>query len=271
MTLHEKALSLAKALKTNDAELVAVLLAMHRSREFVRLGYQGVFDYVQHALGLADAQAFYLRKVVHTSIDVPALGAAVISGEISVSQARRIVPVVTKQNVSLWIEAAKEFPQRVLEKAVASVNPRAAKLEKIRPASADQAKLEMIWSDEVVELMRRVQDLECQRTQNAVSLEEALKPLLIAHLEKHDPVKKALRAKAKPTHHFPQETQKAIPAAIKHAVVRRDQNRCQHPGCQTSRWTELHHITPRAQGGRHTVENLVTLCSSHHRHAHSKP
>ncbi len=270
MTLHEKALSLAKALKTKDAELVAVLLLMHRSREFVRLGYQGVFDYVQRALGLADAQAFYLRKVVATSVEVPALGAAVISGEISVSQARRIVPVVTTRNVSLWIEAAKEFPQRVLEKAVASVNPRAAKIEKIRPVYEDQSKLEMIWSDEVVDLLRRVQDLECQRTQRAVSLEEALKPLLIAHLEKHDPVKKALRAKAKPRNQFPQETSKAIPAAIKHAVVRRDQNRCQHPGCETSRWTELHHITPRAKGGRHTVENLVTLCSSHHQHAHWK-
>ncbi|OYZ10966.1 MAG: hypothetical protein B7Y39_19920, partial [Bdellovibrio sp. 28-41-41] len=41
--------------------------------------------------------------------------------------------------------------------------------------------------------------------------------------------------------------------------------------CGQSRWVHFHHIQPVANGGENTAENLVTLCSSHHRLWHSQP
>src|SRR6478752_10861787 len=94
MKLHEKALELAKTWKKTEAELTAVLIAMQRAKAFVQLGHQGVFSYCLRALGLSEAQSFYFQKVVQTSVTVPTFAKAVLTGEISLSQARRIAPVL---------------------------------------------------------------------------------------------------------------------------------------------------------------------------------
>ncbi|MCA9679917.1 MAG: HNH endonuclease, partial [Myxococcales bacterium] len=69
-------------------------------------------------------------------------------------------------------------------------------------------------------------------------------------------------------HTVPQPTQ-TIPAPVRAAVVARDHGRCRVPGCRASRWVEVHHVQPRAQGGRHTMTNLVSLCGGHHDAVHA--
>jgi 5-methylcytosine-specific restriction endonuclease McrA len=59
-----------------------------------------------------------------------------------------------------------------------------------------------------------------------------------------------------------------IPPAQRRAVLQRDQRRCRVPGCKNATYLDLHHIQPRAEGGRNQPENLVTLCGAHHRAAH---
>ncbi|MCB9561529.1 MAG: HNH endonuclease [Kofleriaceae bacterium] len=59
-----------------------------------------------------------------------------------------------------------------------------------------------------------------------------------------------------------------VPPRIRRAVIARDHGRCRVPGCRSSRFIEVHHIQPRAQGGRHTVANLISLCGGHHDAVH---
>jgi hypothetical protein len=66
---------------------------------------------------------------------------------------------------------------------------------------------------------------------------------------------------------------KALPAHVRHQVNFRDKRRCQHvlPNglrCRQSRWVEIHHKIPVHQGGKDIPENLITLCSAHHRVVH---
>jgi 5-methylcytosine-specific restriction endonuclease McrA len=61
---------------------------------------------------------------------------------------------------------------------------------------------------------------------------------------------------------------KAIPSKVRHAVNLRDRGKCQVKGCTNERYVDLHHIIHQAKGGKHTEENLVTLCSAHHRIQH---
>ncbi|OYZ18246.1 MAG: hypothetical protein B7Y39_14005, partial [Bdellovibrio sp. 28-41-41] len=68
----------------------------------------------------------------------------------------------------------------------------------------------------------------------------------------------------------------SLKAEVIHAVNLRDRGQCQavQPDgsiCGQSRWVHFHHIQPVANGGENTAENLVTLCSSHHRLWHSQP
>ncbi len=62
--------------------------------------------------------------------------------------------------------------------------------------------------------------------------------------------------------------QQTIPPALRRAVLRRDHERCQVPGCTHATFLDLHHIVPRSEGGLHELENLITLCGAHHRAAH---
>lgn len=58
----------------------------------------------------------------------------------------------------------------------------------------------------------------------------------------------------------------AIPPGIRKQVLDRDQSRCRWCGTPT---TECHHIIYRSQGGKHEIDNLITLCARHHALVHS--
>ncbi|MCA9679532.1 MAG: HNH endonuclease, partial [Myxococcales bacterium] len=60
-----------------------------------------------------------------------------------------------------------------------------------------------------------------------------------------------------------------VPPRIRRAVIARDHGRCRVPGCRSSRFVEVHHVQPRAQGGRHTMDNLISLCGGHHDAVHA--
>lgn len=64
-----------------------------------------------------------------------------------------------------------------------------------------------------------------------------------------------------------------IPAEILHRVHLRDQGQCQHhyPSggrCKSTRWLHKHHVIPASHGGKHSVENIISLCPAHHELAH---
>jgi len=55
-----------------------------------------------------------------------------------------------------------------------------------------------------------------------------------------------------------------IPPRIRRVVDCRDGGKCRVPGCQHTRYVDVHHITLRSELGQHHPDNLVTLCSAHH-------
>ena len=60
---------------------------------------------------------------------------------------------------------------------------------------------------------------------------------------------------------------RAVPPAIRRALRVRDRG-CRFPGCDRSRFVHAHHIRHWADGGETKLDNLVTLCSQHHRLVH---
>ena len=60
---------------------------------------------------------------------------------------------------------------------------------------------------------------------------------------------------------------RAVPPAIRRALRVRDGG-CRFPGCDRTRFTHAHHIKHWADGGDTALDNLVTLCSFHHRQVH---
>jgi Holliday junction resolvasome RuvABC DNA-binding subunit len=40
------------------------------------------------------------------------------------------------------------------------------------------------------------------------------------------------------------------------------------PGCKNALYLDLHHIHLRSEGGRHDLENIISICGVHHRASH---
>ncbi len=51
---------------------------------------------------------------------------------------------------------------------------------------------------------------------------------------------------------------------LRSVVLRRDSDRCQVTGCPSRLELHVHHMRPRAEGGTHSPDNLVSLCDFHH-------
>jgi Domain of unknown function (DUF222)/HNH endonuclease len=60
---------------------------------------------------------------------------------------------------------------------------------------------------------------------------------------------------------------RTIPSALRRALRSRDDG-CRFPGCTHRRFLHAHHIRHWARGGPTSLENLVQLCSYHHRLVH---
>ena len=61
-----------------------------------------------------------------------------------------------------------------------------------------------------------------------------------------------------------------VPARLLRALKLRDHNRCRFPGCAHQRHVEAHHVRHWIDGGETCLENLVLLCSAHHRLLHHR-
>lgn len=58
-----------------------------------------------------------------------------------------------------------------------------------------------------------------------------------------------------------------IPLDIRRQVADRDEGRCRF--CGTAVSVQAHHIVYRSQGGKHLLDNLISLCLEHHALVHS--
>ena len=61
--------------------------------------------------------------------------------------------------------------------------------------------------------------------------------------------------------------QRTVPPAIRRALIARDRQ-CAFPGCTHERYLDAHHVRHWADGGQTGVDNLVLLCTQHHRAVH---
>ena len=61
---------------------------------------------------------------------------------------------------------------------------------------------------------------------------------------------------------------RSVTPQLRRLVFARDGGRCVVPGCGHWRFIDVHHRVPRARGGANRLDNLVCLCTAHHRAIH---
>ena len=261
---------------------MSVLQEIDAERGYLDFDHTSLFAYAVSELKLSESTALNFINVARKAVHVPALKQEIADGSLGVATARKIVPVLTPDNQDEWIEKAKTLTTRNLEKEVARIAPQAAQPERVRYVSENRLNLSLSLDEKNLEALKRVQDLESQRLERAVSLEETLAAMSAFYLEKKDPVEKAKRIEAKTGPQASDVTGQArqpafrrrpLPAALEWQVLLRDGGQCTHKGakglrCTQRRWLQVHHIQLLSEGGADRLENLTTLCFAHHRMQH---
>lgn len=297
--LDEQATQIVQRYRGEENQLISVLQQIEQEAVFRKLGYASMYEYCVRRLKLSDSRAYELINVSRTCTKVPQVKAAIEAGAVSISAVKRIGSIVTQDNADLWIEQASTLRQKDLERAVATVNPREAVKEQVKPVTKDRSTLIVGISLELEKKLERVRELVAQNTAKPCNIEQALEQMAALFLERKDPVNRAERitqkklvAKSKSTSlsnvaspvekpaqksssPIARQSRSPIPAAIRHQVSLRDRGECQGKTpqgtrCGCKQWTEIHHIRPVALGGSNDLENLLTLCSNHHRLVHQR-
>jgi 5-methylcytosine-specific restriction endonuclease McrA len=275
MCIHEEAIQAAARFKLAESDLISVFQELDETRAYLEKQYTSLFSYSVHELGLSEDVTSNLITVSRKAKAIPALQAAIQNGEITVSKARKITPVISPENQVEWIMKAQMLSSRQIETEVAKLNPKSLVHERIKPIYEDRFELKIGISKSLEGKIKRAQDLESQRTQSVATLEQTLEAMADIYLERNDPVIKAERILNKSVKHVTGRTpvaHKTVPAHIKYQVIQRDHGQCTHRTgdrrCESRRWLDVHHVHHRADGGDNSLENLITLCSAHHKMQH---
>ena len=192
-----------------EIKLLDIVCQMDQSKAFYHLGYSSLFSYVTSRLKLSEAVAYNFINVARKSHEVPELKQEIARGKITVSKAKKITPVITKENKTQWLNLAQSTSLKKLEKKVAMASPKQAireEMKYIEPSKEIKEKVSIKQNIPRVQLQlgvdektmlkfRRAQDLLSQNRSKSCDLEQTLDAVLDQFLQKYDPVKKAQRQK----------------------------------------------------------------------------
>lgn len=265
--LHARALKAVSNLEDAERRIIPIVQEIDAGKGFRELGYPSLFSYLVAGLGLTEASTYHFIRVSRRAAKVASFQAAILKGEIPISKAKIIAAAITNENAEKWIGLAKTKTARELEKDVAEANPDISQLERVRHKAKNLVELTITLDTETLALLNRTKEVLAQKRKTPITLARALNEIGQYYLTKEDPLRKAERAVAKNS-----GGKDPLVRARQKALVR-DQAKCQFKMpdgkiCASRQWIDLHHIHPQAEGGEDNLENLITLCSAHHRMAH---
>ncbi len=275
--IHEKAVRAAKACAKSDQDLLEVLELADAERIYRHFNLTSTYQYCTEVLKLSEGQAYMFIRVARKASEIPELKEAIEQGKLSVSKAKKIASVVTTANQSEWIGKAQSLPTRELELEVVKADPKELVPDRVRPIAEKLYGLHCTVDGETESLLKKAQDILSGKSKSSAAVGDVLKVALLEFVQRNGRLERSERnaPQSAPDPQPALRYGKRLPvaAAIAHSVRVRDEGRCTfvHPvsgRCKQTRWTQQHHIREVWDGGKHSVSNLTTLCSEHHRQVH---
>jgi 5-methylcytosine-specific restriction endonuclease McrA len=261
LKIHESALLNAAKSRRAEVAMLKTVIEVDELKLFRKFDLPSTYAYCQSILDLSEPETCNLINVARKAREIPELLEAIEAEDLRIAKARKIVPVITKDNAAQWIKKALTLSYKALEKEVAYLKPQAAKPDRVKHTGPGWMRLQANITEETWAKFQHVQDLLGTPNYNDV-----LDKVLSGYIKKHDPLKKAERAKHDRRTRVTRQGRAPIPKSVQHAVNLRDQRKCQK--CTSKRYLQFHHIQEVARGGLNTADNITTLCSSCHRGLH---
>jgi 5-methylcytosine-specific restriction endonuclease McrA len=307
-TAHVALSQLAKQTAAGDAEEGRWLLAAFRAATHLHLGFGSFHEYIERLFGYKARTTQEKLRVAAALESLPALKAALEEGRLSWSALRELTRVVVADTEREWLQVATGKSLRQLEELVAGRQPgdvpstapdpsavrhalcfdvNAETYALVREAIAELRRRSGTALDDDAALLEMARHVLVGPRDDGRSSHQVVLSLCpscaTARQSAHgrmvavDPEVVEMAscdAQRVPANengdgaHVGARAAQAIAPALRRAVLQRDEHRCRAPGCRNATFLDVHHLQPRSQGGRHEADNLLTLCSAHHRAVH---
>jgi len=301
---NEVHLALKSALKSMaEAEKCAVICfgEIMERKLYRELGYGSINQYAEVALGFSTRRTTDFVMLCKRLKKLPLVKKQVESGKLGYTAARVIAPVVDQTNESGWVDFALKHSRRDLEREVKRARKEAVDTAKgqrsllpvpaSRPAAVvpvrvslemtptQFAQYEALWEqiDALLELMQSFasETRPRGRTSPPVQIhihqcEDCAKASIQTgkgELEIGEAELEQAECDCQVSHPGKRNTT-SIPPATRREILAKYRHKCQRPGCNHTRYLQIHHKIPRSRGGSNDPDNLICLCQACHRLLH---
>jgi len=127
--IHEQALLTSKDYKKAEYKLLKVIENVEKHKVYYAFKCKSLSEYCVTRLGLTYDVAMMFIRVMRTSKKFDTLNEALKENKITLTNARKIAPILTKENQNFWIQEASKtsenlqtkiathFPERIRNRA----------------------------------------------------------------------------------------------------------------------------------------------------------
>lgn len=305
--LHAEIVSVFRQRTTLIAREVALLRRADETRLYARLGYTSIYGYIEGELGLSHHSATERMRVAWELRTLPATEQAFMSGAVPWTTVRELTRVATPQTEEVWLSAVDQVRAPAAQAMLRGRGKGALPGDPVDSSQIRHRIVLEDVSAEVFALFRqaRIAAAEAGATtddalvramaqavlepgggeaaadarppfQRSVTTCRECKQSQLVSAGSELPIDEAMDARVECDHEDIGDLEReeggrrrsAIPLPIRRKVLVRDRFQCVVPGCRACRFLEVHHVVPRAKGGRHVLSNLITLCDGHHKLLH---
>lgn len=286
-------------------EILKLICLADERRLYLERGYASLFDWLTRHFGYSEPAAQRRIQAARLLRAVPVAAEKIEEGALNLttlakaqsairaqekSTGARLSPVAKAQVVEkIEMKSAAQSERILIELLPAS--GLTARKETTISVSADTSRLAMNLPNEVLADLERAKELLSHVFPTGATSAEVLGYVLNDFLNRKDPLRKRTAdvgasrvlatAARRNLNRSPSAAAKqrvitrrsSIPAALRRAVMQRDQGRCTYVDprtqirCGSRHQIQIDHLYPKALGGEASLQNLRCLCSVHNRHA----
>jgi 5-methylcytosine-specific restriction endonuclease McrA len=302
--LRGKILRALKNRDTGERDILRWIYELDCTEGYFELGYESLWECAEKDFGMDRDERSRFIRVARASRAVPEVLDAVTSGALKFTNALTIASLMTDPKIDrdeklYWVERAKLLTKERLREEILDEKPDviARESETLRRRSKTLHTYTVVITEEERERLLRLRTVK-----RTAKIKQALFEAIDAELWAADPLEKAKRAVAREEKRqaAAQQTENSESAGKtpstpaedrgtggsgttikfqsvtlnRHIATLRDGGVCQWcdpetgEKCESTYFTEVHHIIPRSQGGTDDVDNLITLCRHHHKYVH---
>jgi hypothetical protein len=275
-----------------------------RTGAHLHLGFASFGEYAERLMGYRPRWTDERLRVAQALEDLPEIAQALRDAVLCWSAVRELTRVAVPENEGTWLEVAKSRSVRQIEELVAGHLPGDAPDDHYDASLKRHVLRFEVSADTLATFREAVAKI---KREAGSSLDDDAALLLVARqalagpgdagrasyqlaltvctacgrawqqgqgepIEVSSEVAEMARCDAQEigdmTHVGETRASQKVPPATRRFVVQRHGGRCAVPACKNALFLDVHHVTPRSEGGDHDPDKLILLCAAHHRAQH---